>query len=92
MEGNGINHLTEWRVKGDSGELCRPSLMEWILKPVNWGQFMPFLIPLFSVLDAISLKPGANQSVCRRLRDCFGYELLLKVDEWNVFLTFSTVW
>lgn len=34
-ECNIINHLTEWRVKGDSGELWRPSLMEWILKPVN---------------------------------------------------------
>lgn len=30
---NAINHLNEWRVKVDSGELCRPSLMEWILKP-----------------------------------------------------------
>lgn len=45
--------------------------MEWILKPSNWGQFMPFFIPLFSSLDEINLKPGANQSsVYRRVKDC----------------------
>lgn len=79
---NAINHLNEWRVKVDSGELCRPSLMEWILKPPKWGQFIPFLNPLFSWLNAISLKPGVNQSVCPRLKGCMFWSWAVFISEW----------